>query len=134
MVEHDERGSASVEATLVAPILIVILVLAGVVTARGAQARIQLDDVAHQAARAASIQRTHHAAEAAAQAAAADAVDAACAGLRVSLDVGRFRPGGTVTVTVSCEVDLTGPLGRKRLYSRAVEPIDTWRATHGEDG
>jgi hypothetical protein len=44
-----------------------------------------------------------------------------------------MRPGGTVSVAVSCEVDFGDALvlrvpGRKRLSTTAIEPVDAWRS------
>ncbi|HEX8864347.1 MAG TPA: TadE/TadG family type IV pilus assembly protein, partial [Lentzea sp.] len=55
---RDDRGSASAEVVLITPILILLLVFVAVVVHRGVDARLRLNDTAHQAARAASIERT----------------------------------------------------------------------------
>jgi Flp pilus assembly protein TadG len=104
---------------------------------RGVDARIRIDDAAHQAARAASIERTPTAATAAAQSTAASALSSAgvtCASLSVSTSTGGLRPGGTVSVTVSCAVDfgdalILGVPGGKTLSATSVEPVDLWRST-----
>lgn len=54
-----------------------------------------------------------------------------CANLLVDVDTTDFRPGGTVAVTVSCQVSLSGisgfPLpGDKHVSARSVEPIDKY--------
>jgi Flp pilus assembly protein TadG len=136
---HDDQGSVAVEVTIATPILIMLLVFVGVVVHRGVDARIRLDDAAHQAARAASIERTPAAAAAAAQSTAAGALGSAgvaCRSMSVDTSTGDLRPGGTVTVTVSCDVDfgdalIPGLPGGKRLTSNAVEPIDVWRSVLG---
>lgn len=130
-----DDGSVAAEVTIAAPFLVMLLVFVGVVIHRGVDARIRIDDAAHQAARAASIQRTPTAATAAARSTAADALSAAgvaCRSLSVATSTGGLRPGGTVGVTVSCEVDfgdalILGVRGGRRLSAGAVEPVDRWR-------
>lgn len=136
---REDRGSVAAEVTLVAPILIMLLVLAGVVVHRGVDARLRLNDAAHQAARAASIERTSARANSAAQAAATAALSTAgvtCRALHVEAISDDLSPGGTITVTVSCAVDLGDALilgvpSHKRLSSTASQPVDTWRSTGG---
>ncbi|MFI9811535.1 TadE/TadG family type IV pilus assembly protein [Saccharothrix variisporea] len=134
-----DKGSVAAEVTIAAPFLIMLLVFAGVVVHRGVDARIRLDDAAHQAARAASIERSPAAAVAAAQYTVGSALAAAgvvCRSTEVNTSASDLRPGGTVTVTVSCDVDLgdahlLGVPARRRLSASAVEPVDTWRSSTG---
>lgn len=136
---HDDCGSVAAEVTIAAPVLAMLLVFVGVVAHRGVDARIRLDDAAHQAARAASIERTPAAASLAAQITATGALASAgvaCRSLSVDTATGGLIPGGTVTVTVSCAVDFGGALilgvpGGKTLSSSAAEPTDVWRSTTG---
>jgi Flp pilus assembly protein TadG len=131
-----------VEVTLVTPFLIMLLVFIAVVIQRGVDARLRLDDAAHEAARAASIERTSPTAIAAAQSTAASALSSAgvsCQSLAVDTSTGGMQPGGTVSVTVSCTVNFSDALilgvpGRKQLSATAVEPIDTWRSVAGTGG
>jgi Flp pilus assembly protein TadG len=131
-----DRGSVAAEVTLVAPFLVMLLVFVAVVIHRGVDARLRLDDAAHQAARAASIERTPATATAAAQSTATTALSSAgvtCVSLSVDTATGGMRPGGTVSVTLSCVVDfgdalLLGVPSQKRLSATAVEPTDTWRS------
>ncbi|EWC64537.1 putative membrane protein [Actinokineospora spheciospongiae] len=124
------------EITIAAPFLIMLLVFVGVVVHRGVDARIRIDDAAHQAARAASIERTPSAATTAASTTAASALSSAgvaCASLSVSASTGSLRPGGTVSVTVACEVDfgdalILGVPAGKTLSATSVEPVDLWRS------
>lgn len=130
-------GSVAAEVTIAAPFLVMLLVFVGVVIHRGVDARIRIDDAAHQAARAASIERTSAAATTAAQTAAASALSSArvtCVSLSVSTSTGALRPGGMVSVTVSCAVDfgdalILGVPGGKTLSASSVEPVDLWRST-----
>ena len=132
----DDRGSASAEVVLLAPVLVLLLVFVAVVVHRGVDARLRLNDTAHQAARAASIERTGVRAAAQARSTAAVALTEAgitCQSLAVDTDSGGLRPGGTVSVTVTCGVDfgeavLLGVPGGKRLSATAIEPVDTYRS------
>ncbi len=132
-----DHGSVAAEVSIVAPFLVMLLVFVAVVIHRGVDARIRLDDTAHQAARAASIERTPAAATAAAQSTAGAALSAAgvvCRSLAVRTATDGLRPGGAVRVTVSCDVDFgdalfLGVSGGKRLSASAIEPVDTWRST-----
>ncbi|KAA2253307.1 pilus assembly protein TadE [Solihabitans fulvus] len=131
-----DRGSVAAEVTLMAPLLILLLVFVAVVIHRGVDARLRVNDAAHQAARAASIERSGPAAVTAARSAAASALAAAgvaCQSLGVETATGGLVPGGTVTVTVWCTVDfsdalLLGVADQKRLSATANEPVDTWRS------
>lgn len=132
-----DGGSVAAEVAIVAPFLVMLLVFVGVVVHRGVDARIRIDDAAHHAARAASIERTPAAASAAAQSTAATALSSAgvtCASLSVNTATGGLRPGGMVSVTVSCDVDfgdalILGVPGGKTLSATSVEPVDLWRST-----
>ena len=131
-----DDGSATAEVTLVAPLLIMLLVLVGVVVHRGVDARIRIDDAAHQAARAASLERTPNAADTMADAIAGRALSAAGVACRhhdVTTSAGSLQPGDTVHVTVACEVDLgdaliPGLAATRRVAATASEPIDQWRS------
>lgn len=134
---RSERGSVTVEALMITPVLVLLLLMIAVVIHRGVDARLRLDDAAHQAARAASQQRSPAAARLAAQ----SSVDAALASAGVACRdaatgvSGGLTPGSTVTVTVRCVVDFrqAGPLallGAKVLHSTATEVVDTYRSNH----
>ncbi len=131
-----DDGSVAAEVTIAAPFLVMLLVFVGVVIHRGVDARIRIDDAAHQAARAATLERTATAAVAAAQSTAASALSSAgvaCASLTVNTSTGGLRPGGAVSVTVSCAVDfgdalILGVPGGKTLSATSVEPVDLWRS------
>ncbi len=131
-----ERGSVTVEAVLLTPLLVMLLVFVAVMVHRGVDARLRLDDAAHQAARAATLQRSAPAAVTAAQHTAGAAL--AHAGLVcrnvVTTMSGSLVPSATVTVRVRCTVDLGQALllsvpGGKVLESTASEVVDTHRST-----
>jgi Flp pilus assembly protein TadG len=124
------------EVAIAVPVLVAVLVFAGVLVARGVDARLRLDDVAHQAARAASLTRSPTQAQAAAQQTAMASLASAgvdCADPAVSIDTSDFQPGGVVTVIVSCRLDLSDAaallaIGSSRtLTASASSPIDTYR-------
>lgn len=121
------------ELALLTPIFVAFLMfLAG--AGRMVDAQSQVDGAARDAARAASIARDASSARARAQqAATADLTghDWCAAGPAVRPDTSGWRPGGTVRVTVTCDVDLgdlafIGLPGRKLLSGTAVAPIDTY--------
>lgn len=133
-----ERGSAAVEMVLITPLLILVLLFV-LFCGRLAHARLRLDDAAHQAARAASLARDPSTASAAAASAADQALNssgASCASHSAVVDVAGFRPGGAVTVTVSCTIevgDLSGlhlP-GRVTQTASSTSVVDTFRGVSG---
>ncbi|HEY2100104.1 MAG TPA: TadE/TadG family type IV pilus assembly protein [Pseudonocardia sp.] len=133
----DERGSVTAEAVLVTPLLVMLLVFLAVVVHRGVDARLRLDDAAHQAARAATQQRSTPAATAAARDTAEAALAQAglvCRGVTTTMS-GTLTPATAVTVRVRCTVDfgqalLLGVPGGKTLESSASEVVDTYRTSH----
>jgi Flp pilus assembly protein TadG len=132
---RDDRGSVAAEMLIATPVLLAILVLVAVVIHRGVTARLTLDDVAYQAARAASLARDPATAATAARTVALQTLDSdriACLTPVVDVDTHNFRPGGLVTVTVTCHVDLNQAQllhvpAQKTLSARASSPIDTYR-------
>lgn len=132
----DETGSAAAELTLLTPPLILLLLFV-VFCGRLADTQLRINDVAHQAARAATLARTPSQATANAHATASVALASAgitCQSLSVSTDTQGLKPGSTVTVTVSCSVglgDLTalGVPGSRTIQSSFSSPVDVWRGT-----
>lgn len=135
-----DRGSASIEAAVLAPAL---LLFVGMILAAGrlAIAHQSVEAAAAEAARSASIART--AAEARPAATASAAASLAAQGLQcttspaVGIDVRGFAapPGAeaSVAATVTCEVDLAdaavpGLPGTWTLTATMTSPIDTYRA------
>lgn len=139
---REDRGSVAAEITVITPVLIMLLVFVAVVIHRGVDARLRLDDAAHQAARAASMQRSAPTAVAAARSTAQDALSRAgvvCRSVGVNTITAGLVPGGTVTVTVSCPLDLgdaliLGVTGQRVLSTTASEPVDTWRSVTTSGG
>lgn len=129
-----ERGSATAELVLLTPLLI-LFVLFIVGLGRLAHARALVNDAATQAARAATLQYLDPAqAAATAQQTAADALRSAalaCASQSTSVDTGGDHPGGSITVTLQCRVDLStvtaaGFPGSDTLRATFTAPVDTY--------
>ncbi|SHH34976.1 TadE/TadG family type IV pilus assembly protein [Streptomyces sp. 3214.6] len=133
-----DEGSAAIEAAVVLPSLIMFLCLAlagGRLVTSGAK----IDAAAQDAAREASLHRTAAAAQSAAHAAADESLGGqgiACASTSVSIDTGGLSVPvgqvGTVTVTVTCTVDLSdlllpGVPGTRTLTSTATSVVDQYR-------
>lgn len=122
-----ERGSMAVETVLLAPVFVLFLLFL-VGAGRVVEAQGEVNGAARDAARAASVRRTFAEAQAAARQAAEAALGRDCAP-RVELDDARWRPGGAVVATVTCELDL-GFLGfgaTREMTGRAVVPIERLR-------
>ncbi|OYO12054.1 hypothetical protein CGZ98_07645 [Enemella evansiae] len=133
-----ERGATALEVAVLTPVvLMVVAVMVG--GARVWFARAAVADVAHSAARAASLARDPGAARQQAQAAAATGLSTAglrCAGRSVSVDVSGFAVAvGTpaqVTARVQCRVELAdligfGLPGSVDASVQAVSALDTYR-------
>ena len=135
---RDESGAVATELVLLTPLLIVLLLFV-VALGRLAEARVNVDGAAAQAARAASIATTPAQAAASAQQVATAALGSdhvTCATLQVATDTARFAPGGSVTVTVTCAVALSDLSGLRlpvteRVSSTAASVIDTYRSVLG---
>lgn len=105
---RDENGQGLIELVVFAvPVLLFFLILI-VYSFRLPDAGSRVSDAAEGAARAASTAHdgasADRAAHAAAQATLADR-GASCAQMQVVTDLSQYRPGGLVTVTVTCQVD-----------------------------
>ena len=129
-----ERGSASLELVLMAPALIVLMLFV-VLVGRLGQARADVDRVARDAARAASIARTsdaaHERATAAARATLAEG-GVSCRSMTIELDTATFAPDGAVRATVGCSVDLAdlsllGVPGSRTITATFTQPVDAYR-------
>ncbi|MFF1276988.1 TadE/TadG family type IV pilus assembly protein [Streptomyces marokkonensis] len=133
-----DEGSVAIEAAIVIPplIMFVCLALAG---GRLVTSGAKIDAAAEDAAREASIHRTAASARAAAQAAAAESLNdqgIACTSSSVTIDTSGLSVPvgqvGTVTVTVTCTVNLSdlllpGVPGSKSLTSTATSVVDQYR-------
>lgn len=134
LVAGGDRGSATIEVALAAPVLVGFLLFV-VLCGRLVSVQLDVDAAAHAAARAASLARTVPAALAQARTMAMQTLDerhVSCPHPTISTDTDNLAPGGTVSVTISCTVplsDLTllGVPGSRQVTASAVSPIDVWR-------
>ncbi len=132
---HDERGSLALELVVLTPVLVLTLWLFGVVSLRAMVAHAQVDSAARDAARAASIARSAPSAKQAASVTAAGSLHQTrrtCHAVQVTTNTERFRPGGTVEVTVTCTIRLQdlGLLfipGDRTTSASYAAPIDLHR-------
>ena len=130
---RNEDGTLAVEAALVAPVLLVLMLLV-VYAGRAAQTDADVRSAAARAARAASLTGDLAAAEtAASDIAVANLATAGIActttDIRVTADI---RAGGTVAVTVGCEVANTDLAmlavpGTRWSTATATQVVDTYR-------
>ena len=130
------RGAAALELVLLAPVFLILLDFA-VLGGRLVESQSQVDDAAHAAARAASLQRTVTGAAVAARTVATDTLPqrgATCSALDVQVDTAAFRAGGVVSVTVRCDVSLGDlswlPLPASRnIEGTATSAVDLYRSS-----
>ncbi|WP_282794107.1 TadE family protein [Streptomyces sp. CC224B] len=130
-------GSATIELVLIIPVLVLMLWFL-VFSGRMTDARLSVEDAAHQAARAASQQRTASAAAAHAHTTAASALSEAgltCRPLTVDLN-GSVQPGSTLSATVTCRVHLhdlalLGVPSSLTIEADFAAPVDTYRGAAG---
>jgi Flp pilus assembly protein TadG len=130
-----ESGSTALELTLLAPVLLAVLMLV-VGLGRMAHARQQVESIAADAARAASLARDPDAsrqqAELAAELSRGD-TDLSCTPLEVDVSTANYRPGGTIRVVVTCVADLSdvavsGLPGHRTFTATAVAPLEQYRS------
>lgn len=133
-----ERGTATVELVILAPVVFALLAFI-VGLGRSADARGRLTGAARDAARAASLTSTPDAARTAAHDTALTDLEGAgleCKSPRVATDTSRFQPGGLVRVAIRCTLDLSslvvsGLPGSSTLTAHATVPLDTYSPTVG---
>lgn len=127
-----DRGSMAVEVVLMIPVLVLFMLLV-VAGGRYVSVRADMEAAARDAARAASLERSAPAAQAAAGRSATAALDGFATCRMGGFDPD-FRPGGSVTVTIDCQVpnDGLGLLGLKGslgMSATGSAPLDTYRRT-----
>ena len=139
ILRADDRGSATVEIVLLTPVLAVMLLFI-VFCGRLAGCTLRLNDVAHQAARAASLARTVTSANNDARMIAAASLAEAgitCQTLAVTVTTtAGLQPGSTVNVDVMCTVGLSdlallGVPGSKTVAASFSSPVDIFRSAAG---
>ena len=125
-----DHGAATTELVLVTPLLI-LLALVAVAFGKLAGARLDADEAAHQAARAASLARTADQARSEAETAARRSLTAAgssCTSPRITPALGGFAPGGVVRVTVTCRAALAVPgMHSVDVTAAAASVVDLYR-------
>ncbi|MEU9304913.1 TadE/TadG family type IV pilus assembly protein [Streptomyces sp. NPDC048269] len=139
---REDRGSETIAAAIVTPLLLMLLCLAiagGRIVTSGAK----VDAAAEDAARAASISRTYSGAQSEAAAAAARSLNDQgihCSSTSTSVDSSGLAVPlgdvGTVTVTISCTVPLSdlllpGVPGSKTMTSSFTSVVDAYRSREG---
>jgi Flp pilus assembly protein TadG len=130
-----DSGSVAVELVVLTPVLF-LLALMMLVFGRVSEARQQVVEAARSGAEAAAVLPDARSGQSGAiQQATLDLFDRThtCSGGGVSVDVSRFTPGGSVTVVVSCNVDLSelsvpGVPGSTTIRASATAPIDPYRS------
>lgn len=128
-----ERGSVALEMVLLTPVLLCLLLFV-VVAGRLVNVRNDVDFSAKAGARAASITRSSTLAGTEAQDAVNESLDntaAKCSSLDTTVDTSGFKPGGQVTVTVRCAVDISMASllhipASKTVTATFTEPIDLY--------
>lgn len=135
MTRPEDEGSATLELVVLTPVLVGLLLLV-VAGGRLVDARNALVGAARSAARAATTARSPEQARQAAGAIAGarSSPGPRCGHLDVTLDTTAFRPGGTVTATVTCTISLSDLVGlslpgSRTLTAQATEPLDSYRRT-----
>ncbi len=129
-----EHGSMALELVLVTP-LVLVLVLFVAFCGRITRTQSIVRDAAAAGARAASLRQQPSAARSDAEAAVLASLAghaSACASSTVRVDTSLLRPGGQVSVEVSCSASLSdlallGVPGSRTLTARSVEVVDRRR-------
>jgi hypothetical protein len=132
--QHDEGGSVTVELALLSPVLFVFVLLA-VTFGRLSEAKAQVLATARAGAQGAAIAPDAESAQWAADRLAYGgplSTSHDCALLWVSTDVSHFYPGGSVTVQVTCQVNLSdlsvpGMPASTTIRASATAPVDPYR-------
>ncbi|MEV8504493.1 TadE/TadG family type IV pilus assembly protein [Actinoplanes sp. NPDC051475] len=129
----DDAGASTVELVLSVPALLLIALFL-MMCGRLVSIQLDVDAAVHAAARAATLARTPALARQDALAAAQTTLAGrtSCPQPAVTVDTSAFRPGGTVTVVVTCQVPLrdlagVGVGGSKRVTARTTSPLDVYR-------
>ncbi|WP_067507480.1 TadE/TadG family type IV pilus assembly protein [Actinoplanes sp. TFC3] len=130
---HPDAGSSTAEMALLAPLLIMLLLFV-VLCGRLAGAQIDVDAAASSGARSGPLARSQGAAVAGAERTARASLNArgvTCQSTDVQVSTGGLRPGGAVTVTISCRVRMSDLVllkvpGSRVVTSTATSPIDEW--------
>lgn len=131
-----DRGTVAVELAVLAPAFVFLLLLV-IYAGRVSAGETDITRAASAAARAASLRQHPTDATRDAQTTAAANLAASgvpCTDLTTDVDTGDFMPGGTVTVTVTCQASmadlaLLGLPGTRTFTATSVEVIDRYRSS-----
>lgn len=126
------------ELTLLAPVMILLLLFV-VFCGRLADARLRVNDAAHQAVRSATLARSNAQAATDAQTTTEAALSQAgltCRNLNVTANTGGFQPGSAVVVGVHCEIGLSdlsllAVPGSAAVNASASSVVDQFRGSGG---
>ncbi|MDA8294948.1 MAG: pilus assembly protein [Actinomycetota bacterium] len=128
-----DHGSATVELAVVTPLLVLFWLLAATFSSV-TTAHQRVEEAAQVGAQAASVAPNGGTAAASASLLARRELGGGplCARVAVKADVGAFGPGGSVTVTVTCQFDLGGLAvpglpSVASVSATATEPVDRYR-------
>ena len=129
-----DAGFASLELVILTPVVLLMLLLV-VGFGRLTHGKDLVQQAASAAARAATLDSNPTQAGADAKQAAHDVLDQAgvsCSTFTVTPDTSDFRPGGQVSVTVTCttslsDLGLVGFPGHKTLMASATSPLEQFR-------
>jgi Flp pilus assembly protein TadG len=132
---HDQQGSLTVELVVLTPVLFLFAVMV-LMFGRVSESKQRVVEAATAGAEAAAVLPTPGSAGFGASVDAAVEVaggDQSCVHARISTDVSHYFPGGFVTVTVQCQVELSdlslpGVPGSTTVQASAVAPIDPYRS------
>ena len=130
---RDDSGRTTLEVVVLGPLLILLLLFT-VYCGRIVTAKLDVSSAARSAARAASLARTTDAAHQQATDAATGTLSAhsrTCGDPQITIDTTDLRPGGSVTVSVTCTVPVgdlfLSAVGDKRMTASSTSPIDAFR-------
>jgi Flp pilus assembly protein TadG len=132
---YDQNGSLTVELVVITPVLF-ILAITILAFGRVSEARQQIVEASRASAESAALLPSASSAQQeSVDAGVTGAIDSthACAHVQVVTDVSHFYPGGYVTVTVVCQVDLSdlsvpGIPGATTIRATSTAPIDPYRS------
>jgi hypothetical protein len=121
----------SVEIAMAIPIGVLLLLLV-ISAVRYSTALVDVQGAAADASRAASLTRTSAGAHVAGTESVAASLAGRCASSTTTVNTSAFRPGGTVTVEVTCTVTLRGMSrlalpGQVQLIATFTSPVDVYR-------
>jgi len=130
---HTEQGSIGMEVVILVPVLMGVVLLISAF-GRAVDTNTDVDAAAREAARAASYERDAASAIAAGQGVATATLPSNAACAPASVDTSDFVPGGSVEVTITCEVSyeglgLIGLPGATTMTGESAAPLDEFRRT-----